>query len=226
LKSLNIKYFIEYKIESLLRYDIYLPDYNCIIEFDGRQHFIKTPFFDLDDDKFDEARYRDIVKIRKCIDKNIRMLRFNHTCSSKPTEYLKNVILAFLKSDKQFYVYDLKLYEWINDKIPQKYYKKYNIINSKIKISFYECMELVNEKTMKIKPKFVIQDDSDNEENDNENVKIIKKNKPKSSIQDESDDGEIKLIIKKNKPKSTIQDESDDGEIKLIIKKNKTKLFI
>ena len=44
LKDLNIKYtqqktFYELKDISLLKCDLYLPQYNSIIEFNGRQHY-------------------------------------------------------------------------------------------------------------------------------------------------------------------------------------------
>lgn len=44
LKEKHIKYFTQYsfadcKNKRPLRFDFYLPDYNCCIEYDGRQHY-------------------------------------------------------------------------------------------------------------------------------------------------------------------------------------------
>ena len=50
LEQLKIEYkqqysFSECKRINLLKFDFYLPDYNCCVEYDGEQHFEPSNFF-------------------------------------------------------------------------------------------------------------------------------------------------------------------------------------
>lgn len=50
LLKLNIIFYKEYqfidcinpKTNTKLRFDFYLPDYNCCIEYDGKQHYVSS----------------------------------------------------------------------------------------------------------------------------------------------------------------------------------------
>ena len=57
------------------KFDFYLPEFNCIIEFDGKQHFEVNSFFDAKD----EIKDRDGVKTQYCLDNNIKLIRIPYT---------------------------------------------------------------------------------------------------------------------------------------------------
>ena len=61
------------KTEGLLRFDFYLPDYNCCIEYDGIQHFTDTGWGD-----FNTAKERDNFKTQYCKNHNIKLVRLSY----------------------------------------------------------------------------------------------------------------------------------------------------
>ena len=64
------------KTNKLLRFDFYLPDYNCCIEYDGEQHFSTSGagyFSDIN--KIKEIQYRDNIKNEFCDDNRIKLIR-------------------------------------------------------------------------------------------------------------------------------------------------------
>ena len=62
----------------LARFDFYLTDYNCLIEYDGEQHF--EPFgYDKDLSKFISTQERDAYKNQWCKDNNIPLIRIPYT---------------------------------------------------------------------------------------------------------------------------------------------------
>lgn len=86
LKSNNIRYIQEYSFEDCinpktnrkLRFDFYLPDYNCCIEYDGRQHNdCKGSYADLEG--LENIEHRDWIKTTYCQDNNIGLVRINHS---------------------------------------------------------------------------------------------------------------------------------------------------
>lgn len=79
LSKMNIKYKIQYKFEdcsykSHLKFDFYLPDYNCCIEYDGIQHFEIVEWFG-GLDSFIKTKIRDTVKNEYCKKNNIKLIR-------------------------------------------------------------------------------------------------------------------------------------------------------
>ena len=72
LKDNNIDYQREYKFSDLgnLRYDFYLPNYNRLIEFDGKQHFQDTGW-----GNFDGTQKRDQIKNDYAKTHNIQLVR-------------------------------------------------------------------------------------------------------------------------------------------------------
>lgn len=81
LQNLHIYFIEEYSFTDCvykkpLRFDFYLPDYNCCIEYDGIQHFEKTSF---SHDNFEERQKRDSVKNKYCLDKKIKLIRVPYT---------------------------------------------------------------------------------------------------------------------------------------------------
>lgn len=73
LEKNNIKFLKEYKLPETpnyrYRYDFYLPDYHCLIEFHGRQHYFPIEFFG-GEDAFRETVRRD--KFKKMLARTIK----------------------------------------------------------------------------------------------------------------------------------------------------------
>ena len=57
--------------------DFYLPDYNIAIECQGEQHFEKNSFFG-DETEFNKTINRDLNKLKKCEENEIKMLYFGN----------------------------------------------------------------------------------------------------------------------------------------------------
>ncbi len=82
LNSKKIKYttqkaFKDCKYKQLLKFDFYLFDYNCCIEYDGEQHFFKYRF-EKDTEKLKIRQKRDNIKTEYCINNNIKLIRINY----------------------------------------------------------------------------------------------------------------------------------------------------
>lgn len=80
LKNLNISFLREYSFPDCinpetnhrLRFDFYLPEYNCCIEYDGVQHYTETPWTN---STLQENQNRDAIKNLYCINHNILLIR-------------------------------------------------------------------------------------------------------------------------------------------------------
>lgn len=79
LKAHNIFFIKEYRFSDLpnRRYDFYLPQYNRLIEFDGKQHNEITGWYKNIED-FKLAQQRDIEKNNYAIKHNIQLVRIPH----------------------------------------------------------------------------------------------------------------------------------------------------
>lgn len=86
LEKDNIKFIQEKRFSDLkfdngysARFDFYLPDYNTIIEYDGRQHFIQgNGVFD-NKEKFAQTQAHDSIKNQYCKEHNITIIRIPYT---------------------------------------------------------------------------------------------------------------------------------------------------
>lgn len=81
LESLGFRFKEEYQFKDCvykapLRFDFYLLDYNCCIEYDGIQHFKRTNF---SHDNFEIRQLRDNIKNKYCQDNNIALIRIPYT---------------------------------------------------------------------------------------------------------------------------------------------------
>ena len=83
LSQLNIKYEVQKTFddcrnpftEAKLKFDFYLPDYNCCIEYDGIQHFeYSNTGWDTKED-FQQRVFRDELKNKYCRQNNISLIR-------------------------------------------------------------------------------------------------------------------------------------------------------
>lgn len=81
-KTVNIK-------NHKLRFDFFLPDYNCFIEFNGEQHYKSIPYFGGDEGLKKQQLY-DKYKRDYCKDNNINLLiiDYNDDIQSKLFNYL------------------------------------------------------------------------------------------------------------------------------------------
>lgn len=68
------KSFYELKNKRKLYFDFYLPEYNCAIEFDGKQHF-ENNTSRLFSKNFEKTRIRDILKNNFCFNNKIYIIR-------------------------------------------------------------------------------------------------------------------------------------------------------
>lgn len=102
LQDNNINFKIQYvfkncinpKTNTKLRFDFYLPDYNCCIEYDGIQHFEETTMCS---DSLIDRQYRDNIKNQYCKDNDIKLIRipyFDFNLIDK--EYILNKIRSVL----------------------------------------------------------------------------------------------------------------------------------
>ena len=87
LKNNSINFIQEYTFkdcrdENPLPFDFYLPDYNCIIEYDGEQHYIPVIFSS--SQKYDPIKrleytqLHDKIKNKYCLDHNISLYRISY----------------------------------------------------------------------------------------------------------------------------------------------------
>lgn len=101
LKELNIQYISQYTFKDcltdkkcLLRFDFYLPDYNCCIEYDGEQHFKYRKTGWNTEEHFKETQLRDSIKNKYCKNNNIKMIRIPYTDFNKiSSNYILQKIL-------------------------------------------------------------------------------------------------------------------------------------
>ncbi len=106
LNKNNIKYIKEKCFDDLrspkngkLRFDFYLPDFNCCIEFDGIYHFPPTEkmlsskscrhSFDM----YMETKFRDIIKNNYCNYKSIKLIRIPYFKFKTINEIINNHVL-------------------------------------------------------------------------------------------------------------------------------------
>lgn len=93
LDSLQINYetqkiFPDCKYKYVLRFNFYLPDYNCCIEYDGEQHYSAIPTMG-GEKKFLETKERDKIKNNYCQQHEIKLIRIPYTDFRKlDEEYL------------------------------------------------------------------------------------------------------------------------------------------
>jgi hypothetical protein len=94
LENNNIKYIREYKFQdckniNYLRFDFYLPDYNLLIEYDGKQHFNSISIWG-GDEGLKKIKINDNIKNQYCIKNRIPLLRISYleNVEDKINEYL------------------------------------------------------------------------------------------------------------------------------------------
>lgn len=91
IEFVSQKWFSDCRDINPLPFDFYLPHYNTIIEFDGRQHFGETNYFTY---SFEETKKHDEIKNNYCQANGIYLIRIPHWKIDKIEEILdKELIL-------------------------------------------------------------------------------------------------------------------------------------
>ena len=105
LNENNIQYIQEKRFSDCIfkdtnkiaRFDFYLPEHNCIIEYDGIQHFKQgSGVFD-NKDKFELTQQHDIIKNNYCKENNIMLIRI-------PYIHYNNIVIEALLPDSSKYI--------------------------------------------------------------------------------------------------------------------------
>ena len=78
LQNLNIKYFSEYSFPDLradkpLRFDIFIPDKNIAIEYQGIQHYSSVDFFGGEESLIEQQK-KDLMKQEYCQKNSIKLI--------------------------------------------------------------------------------------------------------------------------------------------------------
>jgi len=97
LKNMGIEYIREKSFDDCFNtitnskyfFDFYLPEYNMIIEYDGKQHYFPIEFFGGEDNLI-KTKLNDIHKTSYCYNKNIFLLRITYLDVDKIDLILNN----------------------------------------------------------------------------------------------------------------------------------------
>jgi hypothetical protein len=97
LETQKIQYHVEKTFENCvykrnLRFDFYIPEVNCLIEYDGMQHFKDIKYFS----NFEKLRIKDIIKNKFCLENNIPLLRIAYT----DYKFISTLIKSFINRVK------------------------------------------------------------------------------------------------------------------------------
>lgn len=192
LDSINEHYECQWSFDSLrrLKYDFHLPEKKVIIEIDGKQHFTEVPHFQ-GKDLYQDKRYRDILKHRVALMKDYKIIRIDHTISSKHIEYH---LKKGLEYEEKEYFSNPEMYLWLKDE------------NEKI-------LEILNK--VKNEPQFKY-----DKRESYERQKMVKQNKIKKKEDEEYipseyelisniTEDQFKILIMKNKESKLEQQEKD-----------------
>lgn len=97
LQEMNINYeyqkkFETCKLKKCLSFDFYLPDYNILIEYDGKQHFEPVEYLG-GQKRFEEQQQRDNFKNNWCKENNILLIRIPYYDKDKINiQYFNDII--------------------------------------------------------------------------------------------------------------------------------------
>lgn len=124
IKYENEKKFKKCKDKKLLSFDFYLEEFNCVIEFDGQQHFDRNFFYG---QTYEINHKHDLMKNEYCKKNSINLIRIPYKLSEKE---IKNLILAIInEEDIETYIEKYSLLTVINEEAINfnKYYETYNL---------------------------------------------------------------------------------------------------
>ncbi len=107
LDNNHINYFQGHTFEDLrglknkpLRFDFYLPKLNCLIEFDGQQHYMPVRFNGMSEkaalDSFKRSHECDLLKNKYSKDRNITLIRISY----KHIDSIEKILDEYIKVNK------------------------------------------------------------------------------------------------------------------------------
>jgi len=106
LNELEIEFLKDVKYENLgLYFDFLLPEYNILIEYNGKQHY--TPYNDYhkgDIDAFKLQQDRDKAKVAFCAKRNIPLL----ILKAKDYYHLRSNIMKFINNNRDIPAFRIK----------------------------------------------------------------------------------------------------------------------
>lgn len=82
LNKNNIKFIQQFSFDDCiykrkLKFDFYLPEYKCCIEFDGVQHFEEIEYFG-GLESYEDLKIKDNIKNKYCKDNDIKLVRISY----------------------------------------------------------------------------------------------------------------------------------------------------
>lgn len=114
--NLGIRYIRQWTHDAIShrRYDFYTFYNNShwLIEYDGKQHFEKVPFFHKEEKEFLRRQEIDMIKTFIACNTGYKLIRIDHTV--KDEEIIKHHILEAFKRDSPIYYSNDIMYEWLS----------------------------------------------------------------------------------------------------------------
>lgn len=93
----------------LLRFDIYIPDRNMCIEYDGPHHYGPVKYGNMTmldaQTAFDVQQYNDGIKDAYCEDRDIRLIRIPHTMLH-PAAFVRQYLTQDIQAERYMYKWD------------------------------------------------------------------------------------------------------------------------
>ena len=87
----------EYHVGQRLRLDIYIPDLQLALEYDGPQHYKYIPGYHKSKEDFLRAKRRDKIKEALCEEQNIILVRFSEEDVLLPKSVFRKIKKAMLQ---------------------------------------------------------------------------------------------------------------------------------
>jgi len=89
--------YVPYRGRKLF-FDFTIPELNIYIEVQGRQHYVRIPFFHNKAGTFKSQRYRDQLKTEWCAKQDVILLEFSYKEIDKLTvDKFRNIILKAVR---------------------------------------------------------------------------------------------------------------------------------
>lgn len=94
-KNINIEHQKTFNwcvYKKKLRFDLYLPDYNTAIEYNGKQHFEYVEYFHKNIENFNKMKKRDAIKRKLAKDHEVTVIdiNYNDNIEQKLISFIKN----------------------------------------------------------------------------------------------------------------------------------------
>ncbi|MFW6219237.1 MAG: hypothetical protein ACOC33_00085 [bacterium] len=107
LEKFKINYIEQYKIKNkIYKYDFYLPEYNSVIEYHGKQHFIPIKFFG-GEKSFKKQYKRDLEKYNHCKNNKIQYILIEKS----DLKNIDKILLEKINSGKSSTLYENNNFE-------------------------------------------------------------------------------------------------------------------